>query len=154
MKKYGYIQVEDNRPINFIESVWHYLSPFSAHQIEIWGETFATVEHAYHWKRYRNPQVKKELKTAKSPVACLDISRQYRENKELLDPAFNKDAVMEELFRAKMAQHPHIIEILKLSGTRGFLKEIPDDNYWGTGPDGSGQNRMGKLWMKLRSELV
>ena len=61
---------------------------------------------------------------------------------------------MEELFRAKMEQHPHICDILRASGDRVLLKEISTDAYWGTGPDGSGQNKMGKLWMKLRDELV
>jgi hypothetical protein len=60
---------------------------------------------------------------------------------------------MEQIFRAKVAQHPDIKEILLESEDRELLKEYPTDYYWGTGADGSGQNRMGKLWMKLRDEL-
>lgn len=148
------IKIENDRPINFIEHIWHYLSPFSAHQITIWDETFATVEHAYHCARYLPGEVRDKIKAASSPMECLTISRQYRNKTELLKPDFNKDEIMETLFRAKLEQHPHVLEILKLTGKRGLLKEIPTDYYWGTGHDGSGENRMGKLWMKLREEVT
>lgn len=146
--------ITDDRPINFIEHIWHYLSPFSAHQIDIWGETFPTVEHAYHWKRYRNPSARDQIKKTTSPVACLELSHQLKKNPDLLDHAFDKDAVMEELFRTKLIQHPHVVEVLQLTGERVLLKEISTDAYWGTGPDGKGLNKMGGLWMKLRAELA
>lgn len=148
-----YIVIEDDRPINFIETVWHYLSPFSAHQISIWGETFATVEHAYHWARYKPGPERDAVKNATSAVECLYLSHKLKPRKDLQIQDFDKEAVMEELFRTKLRQHPHVAEILKLSGTRGLLKEIPSDYFWGTGADGSGTNVMGKLWMKLREEL-
>jgi predicted NAD-dependent protein-ADP-ribosyltransferase YbiA (DUF1768 family) len=69
-------------------------------------------------------------------------------------PDFDKDAVMEALMRAKVAQHPEVAEVLKLTGKRCLLKGISTDLYWGVGPDGSGQNVMGKIWMKLRGELA
>ncbi len=144
----------DDRPINFIEHIWHYLSPFSAHQIDIWGESFATVEHAYHWRRYLTGPERTQIKNAKSPLECLLLSHQFKKKPALLDSAFDKDAVMEELFRAKLAQHPHVQEVLQLTGERVLLKEISTDPYWGTGPDGKGLNKMGDLWMRLRKELV
>lgn len=61
---------------------------------------------------------------------------------------------MEELFRTKLAQHPDIAEILRESGDRELLKVNDTDYYWGTGKDGFGENKMGKLWMKLRAELL
>lgn len=145
--------IEDTRPINFIEHLYHYLSPFSAHQIEIWGERFATVEHAYHWAKYVPGPERDAVKNANSAHECLRLSHSYKKNTAILKPDFDKDAVMEALFRAKLVQHPHVAEILKMTGSRVLLKEISEDAYWGTGPDGSGQNVMGKLWMKLRAEM-
>lgn len=150
-----HIPMEDDRPINFVEHIWHYLSPFSAHQIELWGHVFPTVEHAYHWARFKPGVAQEAILKATSPIATLYLSRDLRKTHptEVL-PNFDKDAVMEEIFRAKLQQHPHVAEVLKLTGTRVLLKEISEDAYWGTGPDGSGQNQMGKLWMKLRAELL
>jgi len=95
-------------------------------------------------------EIQNEIKSSKSPLDAWKIANKYKSETK---KDFNKDAVMEELFRAKMMQHPDIVEILKLSGEKGILKIYPTDFYWGTGNDGSGENKMGKLWMKLRSEL-
>lgn len=144
-----------NEPINFVENRFHYLSPFSAHRIEIWGEVFPTVEHAYQASRVLPGPEREAIKSAPSPMdAWREGQKHYKGRSDLAVPGFNKDAVMEELFRAKIAQHPDIGIILKESADRGLLKVYATDYYWGTGHDGSGQNLMGKLWMRLRSELV
>ncbi|MDD9911971.1 MAG: NADAR family protein [Alphaproteobacteria bacterium] len=140
-------------PINFVESRWHYLSPFSAHRIEIWGETFQTVEHAYQAARVVQGAAREAVKNAPSPMDAWREGQKCKKDPDLQVKDFDKDAVMEELFRAKMAQHPDIVDILRESEGRELLKVYPTDYYWGTGADGSGQNQMGKLWTKLRSEL-
>lgn len=141
-------------PINFLETRFHYLSPFSAHRIEIWGEVFATVEHAYQASRIKPGTERESIKEAGSPLEAWRRGQLYKNDPRLRVEGFDKDAVMEEIFRAKMAQHPDIVDILRESGDCEFLKICDTDYYWATGKDGSGENRMGKLWMKLRAELV
>ena len=143
--------MKENLPINIVEDIWTYLSPFSAHQIKIWGETFPTVEHAYQWSKFESEEIKNEIINAVSPLGAWRVANKYKPDTK---KDFDKDSVMEELFRAKAAQHSDIIEVLKLSNERGILKIFGTDYYWGTGADGSGQNKMGKLWMKIRSEMV
>jgi predicted NAD-dependent protein-ADP-ribosyltransferase YbiA (DUF1768 family) len=62
------------RPLNFVEEIWHYLSPFSAHRIEIWGVRFPTVEHAYHWAKFAPGEARDRVLEAGSPLACLYLS--------------------------------------------------------------------------------
>lgn len=145
------MKLTDNSPINFIEDIWHYLSPFSAHQIIVEDETYPTLEHAYHALRIQPGPEREEIRTAKSPMDAWRLGQKYKET--LLIKDFDKDALMEKLMRLKLAQHSDIRDILVLSGNRGLLKIYPTDHYWGTGDDGSGENKMGKLWMKLRDEL-
>ena len=142
-----------NEPINFVENRFHYLSPFSAHQIKIWGEVFPTVEHAYQASRIKFSPERDSIKNAPSPLDAWREGQKHKNDADLQVPDFDKDAVMEELFRAKIQQHPDISIVLKESGDRDLLKVYETDYYWGTGKDGSGQNKMGKLWMKLRAEL-
>jgi predicted NAD-dependent protein-ADP-ribosyltransferase YbiA (DUF1768 family) len=80
--------------------------------------------------------------------------QKYKNDARLQIAHFDKLAVMEELMRAKLAQHTDIADILRESGERELLKVWETDSYWGTGKDGSGQNLMGKIWMKLRTELL
>lgn len=137
--------------INFVENRWHYLSPFSAHEIELDGVVYKTVEHAYQALRMI-PEARSVVVSAASPM---EAWRQAQKLKELgkLDPSQDRYELMERIFRAKLDQHPDIREILLESGDRELLKVYDTDYYWGTGADGSGENNMGKLWMKLRGEL-
>jgi ribA/ribD-fused uncharacterized protein len=63
-----------------------------------------------------------------------------------------KVAVVEEILRAKLAQHLEAQEALRESGHEEIVEDSPTDYFWGEGADGSGQNVLGKLWMKLRDE--
>lgn len=140
-----------NEPINFVENRFHYLSPFSAHEVEIEGITYKTAEHAYQALRIV-PESRQPIIEAKSPLDAWREGQKAKEDGEL-EESYDKDALMEKIFRAKLVQHPDIAEILKESGNRELVKVYDTDYYWGTGADGSGQNKMGKLWMKLRDEL-
>ena len=146
--------MKETSPINIIEEIWQYLSPFSAHQIEIWGEKFATVEHAYQTEKFLPGSVQNEIKNAKSAYMAWKLNWKYKADKTLINPNFEKEKVMEELLRAKIEQHPEVLEILKLTGTRCLLKNVEGDEFWGVGRDGSGQNKLGKIWMKIREEII
>ena len=141
-------------PINFVENRFHYLSPFSAHTIQIWGETFLTLEHAYQAARIKPGPERDRIKNAQSPKDAWREGQKYKNNPDLMVSNFDKDTVMEELMRTKIAQHADIADILKESGNRELLKVYDTDYYWGTGKEGTGENRMGKIWMKLRAELA
>jgi len=140
-------------PIDIVGTRFHYLGPFSAHRIAIWGEVFLTVEHAYQASRIKPGPEREAIKNAASPLAAWEEGQKFKNNPVLTVPSFDKDAIMEELFRAKLAQHPHIREILLESGDRTIIKMHEQDAYWGTGPGGKGQNKMGKIWMKIRAEI-
>ncbi|QQS21335.1 MAG: NADAR family protein [Candidatus Moraniibacteriota bacterium] len=141
-------------PINFVETRFQSLSPFSAHSIMIWGEVFPTVEHAYQASKLKPSIERERIKNASSPFDAWRQGQKYKKYPELKVENFDKEKVMEELFRAKIAQHPDIVEILKESGDRELRKNYDSDYFWGTGKDVSGENRMGKLWMKLRAEIL
>ncbi len=142
-----------NEPINFRADPFYDLSPMSAHRIEIWGEIFPTLEHAYQASRIRSGLERDAIKNAPSPLEAWREGQKHKNNPDLSVADFDKEAVMEELFRAKIQQHPDIVEILIASGDRELIKIHETDYFWGTGKDGTGENRMGKLWMKLRSEF-
>ncbi len=78
---------------------------------------------------------------------------QKYKNDASLSSGYDKYALMERLFRAKLSQHEDVRTVPLETGSRELLKVYDTDYYWGTGADGSGENQMGKLWMKLREEL-
>ena len=144
-------QYQPKDGVNFIETAWYYLSPFSAHEVELNGVVHKTAEHAYQTLRML-PEVQVEVSRMRSPM---DAWRKAQELKQAgkLDLDCDKYQLMEEIFRAKLEQHSDIRKVLVDSGDLELLKVYDTDYYWGSGADGSGENNMGKLWMKLRDEL-
>jgi ribA/ribD-fused uncharacterized protein len=143
--------LESDSPINFIETRIHDLSPFSAHEVELDGIVYKTAEHAYHALRMI-PEVRLNIMEARSPLDAWRLAQKSKVNGDLL-PEHDKDALMEKIFRAKLAQHDDVKRVLLITNDRELIKVFDLDYYWGTGADNSGENRMGKLWMKLRAEL-
>lgn len=137
--------------INFVETKWTYLSPFSAHEVAIYDVVYKTVEHAYQALRMK-PEARAEIMNSTSPLEAWRRAQAAKEN-NMIDESVDKLELMEKIFRSKLQQHSDVREILEATGNQELQKIYDTDYYWGTGADGSGENQMGKLWMKLRAEL-
>ncbi len=64
--------------------------------------------------------------------------------------------IMTDVLRAKMDQHPEIAEWLLATGGAYLVEHNPvkgRDAFWSDDHDGTGQNMLGKIWMRLRSFL-
>lgn len=141
-----------------LEKFHIYFSPYTAHQIEIDGVIFPTVEHAYQCQRYTDKAIIEEIRTARSPVKAWQASSKY---KHLQIPEFKDEnyklKVMKELMKLKVAQHEEIRNALIESGNLKIVKHIttfpPGDGFWDDGEDGNGLNHMGRMWMEIREEI-
>lgn len=142
---------ETEDTIYFYTPVYYALDNFSAHVIEIWGKKFQTSEHAYQWKKFvdTNPEIAKKIFEAPSPNAVKKISDAHK-SEVSSEFQTTKITIMEEIITAKASQHEEVRKILKESGTKTIVENSPVDSFWGAGADGKGENRLGKLWMKIR----
>lgn len=142
---------ETEDTIYFYTPVFYALDNFSAHIVEIWDRKFQTSEHAYQWKKFAdsNTEIAERIFVATSPN---DVKKISDANKSDASPAFHdsKIDIMEEILRAKAAQHEKVRKILRESGNKTIVENSPIDSFWGAGPDGKGENILGKLWMKIR----
>lgn len=142
---------DDVEPINILETRWQYFSPFSAHEVELDSVVYKTAEHAYQALRMV-PAARDAIMATASPMDAWRAAQVAKQAGQA-DESIDKYELMERIFRAKLAQHPDVEQVLRDSGERELRKNYDLDNDWGTGADGLGQNNMGKLWMKLRNEL-
>lgn len=134
------------------ETFSQFFSAFSAHPIIYRDVPYKTIEHAYHAQRYIDPKIVQDIVDNPTPEGAWEVSQKYK-SQQISDFNERKLAVMEELFRVKLDQHPDVRQALLDSGDALIVKHEPKDSWWGDGPDGSGRNEMGKLWMRLRDEL-
>lgn len=148
--------MEDGRPmpITFYTPEFYVLNNFSAHAIEFRGELYPTAEHAYQAAKCTDPLGKEEIRKARSPLMAKKLANEkYRPAR---DPDWDskKLGVVEEILRTKLAQHPEAQEALANSGDEEIVEDSPTDYFWGAGADGSGQNMLGRIWMKIREERI
>ena len=134
-----------------------YFSNYSAHAVEYGGVLYPTAEHAYHCQRYTDPVILKEIRNARSPFKAWEVSQKYK-SQQIADFGERKVVAMEDICRAKLVQHEDVQKALRNTGDLEIVKHITTgpkaDGFWDDGEDGSGKNEVGKIWMKLREELL
>jgi N-glycosidase YbiA len=140
-------------PIHFYTPAFYVFNNFSAHSVEFRGKLYPTCEHAYQAAKCTDPVGQEAIRNARSPLQAKALAKEIHKDAKDSDWERKKVAVVEEILRAKLAQHPEAREALKESGDEDIVEDSPTDYFWGEGADGSGQNVLGKLWMKLRDEM-
>lgn len=143
----------ENEPVLFYGGKFGCFSNMSSYAVEIDGKVFMTSEHAYQCAKFSDSSIKEKIFNARSGYDAKMIAV---ENKSLVSSDWNERSleVMESIVRKKLEQHPHIKEKLLETGKREIIEASPTDAFWGWGPEKNGENHLGKIWMKLRGELV
>ena len=141
--------------VYFFTHAYDPLSNWSAHAVEIWGQIFPTVEHAFQWRKFSDlePDTANAILFASSPWAAIQLNRTRGKGKLPENWSDVRTVIMEDILRAKATQHEDVRACLHRTGQRTIIENHPTDSFWGCGPKGDGCNTMGVLWMKIREEL-
>jgi ribA/ribD-fused uncharacterized protein len=139
--------------IGFYEREYYVFSNFSAFAIEWKDKFWMTSEHAYQAEKFEDEAIREEIRNARSAHDSKKIAEKY-EGQVRSDWSETKLVVMEQILRAKLAQQPYVMKKLLESKGRTLVEDSWRDAYWGWGPNKDGENHLGKLWMKIRDELV
>ena len=149
-------KLDTDKQVFFYEQDFYVLSNFSAFSL-IWRtHHFPTVEHAYHWEKFRTREgensVQAFIRTAASAHEAFKTAQEQRKLRRS-EWDSEKVEVMKYLIRAKADQHEYVRRKLLATGDRELVENSWRDDFWGWGPNRDGQNMLGKLWMELRAEL-
>lgn len=113
---------------------------------------YPTSEHYYQASKTKNKEYAEKIRLAPNPK---EAARLGRSSDCPMDPMWEdiKYVIMWNIVEKKFAQHPDIAQKLKETGDAILIEDSPTDYYWGCGADGSGKNMLGKILMKVRTEL-
>ena len=127
-------------------------SNFANYPIEIDGRLWPTSEHYYQAQKFADPGRQERIRQLPKAAAAKRYASKYKAE---IRPDWHavKDAVMERALRAKFTQHESLRALLLGSGEEPIEEDSARDYYWGTGADGTGQNKLGRMLMQLRAEL-
>lgn len=141
--------------VYFFSNKYDPLNNWSAHQVKLWGKTFPTAEHAFHYRKYTEtaPEIARKILKAPSPWAAMQIRRKYK--KEVRQDWWGSVelGIMTEIIRAKVEQNEDVRQCLIATGSKKIIENSPWDEFWGNGPDKKGKNMLGVIMMEVREEL-
>lgn len=146
-----------NRADEFVVTFVNSESAFtnwSAHRIAIWGKRFATVEHAYQYRKFIeiDPLWAAKIQHARSPWLAKQLAHERPIVREKWDK--KREKVMRDLIRAKVYQHEDVRHALRKTGVRAIVENGADgDDFWGMGRNNTGKNTLGRIWLGMRDEI-
>jgi ribA/ribD-fused uncharacterized protein len=140
-----------DEPVCFYEHRFYMFSNFSAFTVELDDVVWMTGEHAYQASKFTDAKIRREIELARSAHDAKKIAHKYK-NAVRHDWYKRKEWVMERVVRAKHDQHEYIQKMLLETDDRIIVEDSPKDSFWGWGPDRKGLNKLGKIWMKIRTE--
>jgi ribA/ribD-fused uncharacterized protein len=143
-----------NRVINFyqVKGEYGFLSNFSPHPIDIDGRTWPTTEHFFQAQKFTDKNYQEAIRQEPKAIKAATMGRS-RKVPIRVDWETVKEGVMEKALLAKFSQHADLKAQLLGTSQANLVEHTANDSYWGDGGDGSGQNRLGKLLMRVRDHL-
>jgi ribA/ribD-fused uncharacterized protein len=127
-------------------------SNFSRHPVSIDGLIWPTSEHYFQAQKFLDKADAEAVRAAPNGFVAAQIGRErHRSFRQDWDAV--RDQVMLDVLRAKFAQHAELREILVSTQGAQLIEHTKNDRYWADGGDGTGQNMLGILLEKVRSEL-
>jgi hypothetical protein len=141
------IEFNSKSPSHTEFSNFHW-SPFTL-ESKVWP----TVEHYFQAQKFlTDPVLQEKVRTAKTALGAKRLGR-TKTSAFRSDWDSTKEAVMYAGIKAKFQQNPSLATLLKETGTAFLIEKSRSDSYWGSGPNGCGLNKTGKILMRIRQEL-
>jgi ribA/ribD-fused uncharacterized protein len=136
---------------------YSFLSNFYEHPLLLDGIIYPTLEHAFQAAKTDDTQTKRKIAEKTTPGAAKRAGGRRGIIKDFDHAAWEakKDRVMETLVKIKFADM--ILARLLLKTGDAILEEGNswNDTYWGVSlKSGKGQNKLGQILMKIRSQLT
>jgi ribA/ribD-fused uncharacterized protein len=128
------------------------LSNFAPFGIDLDGERWPTTEHYYQAQKFVDPALQTRIRKAAKPIVAKNLADRHRAK---IRPDWDavKEEVMYRAVRRKVELHAELRRLLLATGDEEIVEDAPNDYYWGVGREGTGQNRLGQIMMRLRAEL-
>ena len=117
------------------------------------AQTWPTVEHYYQAMKFpTEPAWQESIRQAATPAKAKKMGLS-REHPLRGDWDQIKERVMKAALIEKFKQNPALLGLLQQTGDKKLVEASTGDAYWGAGPKGAGQNRLGALLEEVRREL-
>lgn len=127
-------------------------SNFAKFGVALDGAWWPTAEHYFQAQKFNDPGYREKIRRASTAKQATDLGR-TRALPLRSDWDSTRVDVMRRVVTTKFETHEHLRDLLLSTGDRPLVESAPGDNFWGSGPDGTGENRLGRLLEELRARF-
>ena len=125
-----------------------FLNNFYEIAVEYRGRIYPNNEAAFQAQKICDEKIKQKFESC-GPIEARNLGKTIPLRK---DWETVKDQIMYEICLAKFTQHPDLMDALVYTGNRPLEEGNHwNDQYWGT-VNGIGENKLGKILMKIRKD--
>jgi len=140
-----------NKVVKEFKNKYHFLSNFFPVKINIDGFEYKSTEHYFQSMKFTDPKIREQVRKAPTPSIAKKLAKKFRKRKDWFEISLH---VMERALRVKfdiLELREKLIETDEMHLQEGNQW---DDTYWGVDLNtGKGENHLGRLLMKIRSEI-
>jgi N-glycosidase YbiA len=138
-----------------VDELYGCFSNFSPHGFQSQGQTWMTVEHYYQAQKFVGTCDRHLCQLIQQVATPIEAATLGRRSGYQIRPDWEqtKTQVMYAAVLTKFQTHLDIQTVLLATGDQLIIEDSPVDAYWGCGPDGLGQNQLGKTLMNVRQSL-
>ncbi len=128
------------------------VSNFAKFGVALDGAWWPTAEHYFQAQTFEDPAHRERIRRASTAKQAADLGR-TRAVPLRSDWDEARVEVMRRVVEAKFRTHAAPRDLLLSTGDRPLVESAPGDAFWGAGPDGTGENRLGRLLEELRARF-
>ena len=133
--------------ISSFRDEYFFLSNFYPVEIKLDGIVYPNAETAFQAQKTLDVEERRKFSMLKNPVQAKRLGRKVKLRDDWEEVKLD---IMTEVVSQKFLQHPHLIEMLLLTGDEELIEGNKwGDRFWGV-CKGKGENHLGKILMKIR----
>ncbi|KIJ65304.1 hypothetical protein HYDPIDRAFT_167522 [Hydnomerulius pinastri MD-312] len=131
---------------------------FSSDPVEYQGKRYPTSEHLFQSLKFldHRPELAEHIRTCSTrPQVVFDETHRFNPEvrPDWLKVRIEMNFKMDMVLWHKFTQNKHLNEELLSTGDAELVEDSAKDAFWGVGPDGKGENQLGKALQRLRTKL-
>jgi len=135
------------------EAPCYWLTNFWNCVVAVFGMTFKNSEAAFQSQKFRDPNIQRLFCNMAPREAFNAVRSDELKNRVRSDWHNIKNDIMYEVLKAKFVQNAYLRNALLATGASVLVERTANDNYWADGGDGTGQNMLGQILMRVRAEM-
>ena len=127
------------------------LSNFYESNFRIGTFIYPTVEHFYQSQKSDDAYERMDILMADTPKEAKQMGKEIEVPRNNWDE--KKLIFMWKALYAKFTQNKELKKYLLDTDPAELIEDSPWDSFWGRGKDWNGENKLGKMLMKLRKDI-